>query len=97
MAADALRAMVQLDKTARLIGSADLSAAELNLLQQQVFETLRFEDLPTAAGAPPAPFTAWQGLQALLTVPHRPFRGITFWGRRQHRKTVRVALPEFVR
>jgi hypothetical protein len=68
IAADALRAMVQLDKTARLIGSADLSAAELNLLQQQVFETLRFEDLPTAAGAPPALFTAWQRLQALLTV-----------------------------
>ncbi|WP_326541471.1 neuraminidase-like domain-containing protein [Pseudorhodoferax sp.] len=67
-AADALRAMLQLDKTARLIGGADLSAAELQLLQRPVFDILRFDDLPTAAGAPPAAFVAWQALQALLRV-----------------------------
>jgi hypothetical protein len=67
-AADALRAMVHLDKTARLIGGADLAAAELNLLQQRVFETLRFDDLPTSSGEPAASFVAWQGLQALLLV-----------------------------
>lgn len=67
-AADALRAMVQLDKTARLIGGADLSAVELNLLQHRVFETLRFDDLPTSSSAPAASFVAWQGLQALLQV-----------------------------